>query len=231
MPKNIQEELLERYNNAIYSNENIKASLNKNKQENVNGLFEMIYGRQHSNVAIEKTRVFNEFFADLFDLTNIKWIIRWPTNKGNKLLEDIFKKYLREANLPGLGWVTKFRSGIHGRYALVVVKQVTRKIFNNMAETRPILIPARVSYKNTINNNIFEIEVLYDDYPLTVGKESFILKKKYKLNENQVSVDTSLLDFNKNKNIDTSLMDANIQRHLEENNEKTLLLTLYLYLF
>lgn len=222
MPKNNQKNILQEFNN-LWETPDIKASLKsiKNKEYS-NNLFKLVYGYEQSSVAIEKTRIFNEFFADLFDVSDLKWKIVNRLNQPLVKISDFLNKYLKKSNFPSINWAMKFKAGMQGKYALVITKQYTGKKVNGEKESTVVLIPARIAYKNTINNNIFEIEVIYDDFPMFDNQSTYLLKRKFSIKDNAVAVDTSLINLSNEENVDLKKIDDNFLKKIPDLNIKEL---------
>ncbi|ASP28243.1 hypothetical protein SCORR_v1c04710 [Spiroplasma corruscae] len=219
MPKS-NEEILKSFN-ANSFDPDLRASLSNSPKSYENKLFKILYNQNSSDSSHEKEVTFNEFFADLFDVSNIKWTVKNHLGQTNKVLEQLLVKYLDLTEFPLKLWTTKFRSGQQGRYGMLITKMLLdEKDSNNLYYSRPELTPIRVVYRNIINNKVIEISVSFDDNPI-FAKSVYLLQKNYSLKQGQIQVDSTLVDIKNNKEIKSLRNDIPVEVLNHLNNLKT----------
>ncbi|WP_338985610.1 hypothetical protein [Spiroplasma endosymbiont of Diplazon laetatorius] len=219
MPKSNNQTILERFSFAEFDAD-LKASLaDKKEKKYSNGIYKILYDTNNAVSDIEKEVLFNEFFADLFDLSNIKWSIKNYQNQENEKIVKLLEKYLLKSDFLLKAWITKFRSGMQGKYGILITKFVTDEIDQNGKNySRPELTPVRVVYKNTINNKIFEISVSFDDNSFG-SKSVYVLQKTYSIIKNVVQVDSSLIDVKNNKKAKINELGKDLSQYIKLENK------------
>lgn len=196
--KNEIDEFLKNWKKDNTNDSNNKTFIS-DKFEYENSLYKLLYGKIKSNFAEEKRIIINEYFADIFDAKNIKWKILNNLNVFDEEITKLFEKYLNKCNFSEKIWITKYLSGINGRYALIMFKNENGTIDNNgFSITEPNLIPAAINYKNTRNDEIIEVSINYENH-LMYGNSTYCLNEIYSIFNNQVSITRNLWDVKKEK--------------------------------
>ncbi|AHI52477.1 hypothetical protein [Spiroplasma culicicola] len=206
--KELNKKILNEFNENY---KDIKLDFNSKKENDIrNGIYEIIYGKEKINSSKEKEETLNEYITNLFDLSNIQWVLKDKNGEINIELQNLLQTYLSKTDFLSKFWITKFKAGMQGKYGLLIVE-----IKDKNSYSRPELIPVKVIFENSFDNQVFESLLSFEETTYSNKELIYFLQRHYLIKNNKVQVTSKLIDYKTNSLIKSDKISNLIKQNLD----------------